>query len=151
MREARTRTTFRVLLFLFLLLSSGAQGATPDLIKIKQGAQAKGFIFETSHEEIVAKARKEWKLRVISSLDAETYKQLAEAFKQKYPFIDFTLTAVDGSEAAQRFLMELKAGMGKNWDSIHLSRDFYNEFAAHIKKSTSSGWLNRKYYRSQPE
>ena len=59
MREARTRTTFRVLLFLFLLLSSGAQGATPDLIKIKQSAQAKGFIFDTSHEEIVAKARKE--------------------------------------------------------------------------------------------
>ena len=144
MREARTRTTFMVLLFLFLLVSSGAQGATPDLIKIKQSAQAKGFIFETSHEEIVAKARKEGKLRVISSLDPETYKQLAEAFKQKYPFIDFTLSAVDGSEAAQRFLMELKAGMGKNWDSIHLSRDFYNEFAEHIKKIDILGMAEQK-------
>ena len=31
MREARARTTFMVLLFLFLLVSSGAQGATPRL------------------------------------------------------------------------------------------------------------------------
>jgi hypothetical protein len=60
MREARTRTTVMVLLF--LLVSFGAQGATPDLIKIKQSAQAKGFIFETSHEDMVAKARKEGKL-----------------------------------------------------------------------------------------
>ena len=144
MREARTRTTFMILLFLFLFVSSGAQGATPDLIKIKQSAQAKGFIFETSHEDIVAKARKEGKLRVISSLDPETYKQLTEAFKQKYPFIDFTLSAVDGSEAAQRFLMELKAGMGKTWDSIHLSRDFYNEFAEHIKKIDILGMAEQK-------
>jgi len=49
---------------------------------------------------------------------------LAQAFKQKYPFIDFTLSAVDGSEAVQRFLLELKAGGAKNWDAIHLSRDF---------------------------
>ena len=144
MREARTRTAFMVLLFLFLLVSSGAQGATPDLIKIKQSAQAKGFIFETSHEDVVAKARKEGKLRVISSLDPETYKQLADGFKQKYPFIDFTLNTVDGSEAAQRFLMELKAGMGKNWDSIHLSRDFYNEFAEHIKKIDILGMAEQK-------
>ena len=144
MSAARTKTAAMVLLFLCLLVSSSAHGATPALLKAKQSAQSRGFLFETSHEEIVAKARKEGKLRVISSLDPETYKQLAATFKQKYPFIDFTLTAVDGSEAAQRFLMELKAGMGKNWDSIHLSRDFYNEFAEHIKKVDIFGMAEHK-------
>jgi hypothetical protein len=133
-----------VLLFLGLLISSRVHGATPSLLKAKQSAEAKGFLFETSNEEIVAKAKKEGKLRVISSLNPETYKQLMQAFKQKYPFIDFTLNAVDGSEAAQRFLMELNAGMAKNWDSIHLSRDFYNEFAAHIKKVDILGMAEHK-------
>jgi spermidine/putrescine-binding protein len=144
MSAVRTKTVAMVLLFLCLLVSSSAHGATPALLKAKQSALAKGFIFETSHEEIVTKAKKEGKLRVISSLDPETYKQLTATFKQKYPFIDFALTAVDGSEAAQRFLLELKAGAGKNWDSIHLSRDFYNEFAEHIKKVDILGMAEHK-------
>jgi iron(III) transport system substrate-binding protein len=141
---SRARIAAIVLPFLCLLVSAGAHGATPTLLQAKQSAQAKGFIFETSHEEIVAKAKKEGKVRVISSLDPETYKQLTAAFKQKYPFIDFSLTAVDGTEAAQRFLMELKAGMGKNWDSVHLSRDFYNEFAEHVKKVDILGMAEHK-------
>lgn len=118
----------------FMLNTAQGFAATPALLKAKQGAETKGFIFEASHEEIVAKAKKEGKLRVISSLDPETNKQMGAAFKQKYPFIDFSLSAVDGTEAVQRFLLELKAGGASNWDSIHLSRDFYNEFAEHVKK-----------------
>jgi iron(III) transport system substrate-binding protein len=133
-----------VLLFLCLLVLSSAHGATPTLLNAKQSAQAKGFIFETSHEEIVAKAKKEGKLRVISSLETETYKQLTAPFKQKYPFLDFSVNAVDGTEAAQRLLLELKAGMGKNWDAVHLSRDFYNEFAEHIKKIDILGMAEHK-------
>jgi ABC-type Fe3+ transport system substrate-binding protein len=142
MSEARIKST-AVVFFLCLLVSASVHSATPAM-KAQQSAQSRGFLFETSHEEIVAKAKKEGKLRVISSLDPETYKQLTASFKQKYPFIEFTLTAVDGSEAAQRFLMELKAGSGKNWDSIHLSRDFYNEFAAHIKKIDILGMAQQK-------
>ncbi len=144
MSAASTRTAVMVLFFLCPLISSSVDGATPGALKARQSAQSSGFLFETSHEEIVAKARKEGKLRVISSLDPETNKQLAATFKQKYPFIDFSLTAVDGSEAAQRFLMELNAGSGKNWDSIHLSRDFYNEFAEHIKKVDIFGMAEHK-------
>jgi len=142
MREIRRKIAVAILSC--LSLTSGAEGAAPDLLKAKQGAESKGFIFETSHEEIVARAKTEGKLRVISSLDPETYKQLAAAFKQQYPFIDFTLSAVDGSEAAQRFLLELKAGVGKNWDSIHLSRDFYTDFAAHTKKIDILGMAQHK-------
>jgi len=144
MSEIRSTAAAVVFLFLGLLVSRSAIAATPALLKAKQGAEARGFFFEASHEQIVAKAKKEGKLRVISSLDPETYKQLAEAFKQKYPFIDFTLSAVDGSEAVQRFLLELKAGIAKNWDSIHLSRDFYNEFAEHIKKVDILGMAEQK-------
>src|SRR4026207_215525 len=129
MKDAGTKFAITVIVVLGLLLPRGANAATPSLLKARQAAQANGFVFEASHDEILAKAKKEGKLRVISSLDKETYKQLTDAFKQKYPFIDFALTPVDGSEAAQRFLMELRAGSGKNWDSVHLSRDFYNEFA----------------------
>ena len=129
MKEARPKFAIMALIVLGLLVSRGADAATPALLKAMQAAQTNGFVFEVSHDEILAKAKKEGKLRVISSLDKETYKQLTDAFKQKYPFIDFALTPVDGSEAAQRFLMELRAGSGKNWDSVHLSRDFYNEFA----------------------
>ena len=144
MSEIRSTAAAVVFLFLGLLVSRSAIAATPALLKAKQGAEARGFLFESGHEQIVAKAKKEGKLRVISSLDPETYKQLAEAFKQKYPFIDFTLSAVDGSEAVQRFLLELKAGIAKNWDSIHLSRDFYNEFAEHIKKVDILGMAEQK-------
>lgn len=144
MSKAGSRFTAAFFLCLCQFVSTGAHSATPAALKARQTAQAKGFVFESSHDEIVAKAKKEAKLRVISSLDAETYKQLATSFKQKYPFIDFTLSAVDGSEAAQRFLMELNAGSGKNWDSIHLSRDFYNEFAAHIKNIDIFGMAEHK-------
>src|SRR5262245_27322167 len=123
-----------VCLFAAALTTPSAYAAAPSLLKAQQAAQAKGFLFETSRDEIVAKARKEGKLKVISSLDPETTKQMGEAFKQKYPFIDFALTAVDGTEAAQRLLLELETGGAKNWDTIHLSRDFYNEFAEYIKK-----------------
>ena len=111
-----------------------ATGATPAVLKAQKAAQASGFLFAADHEEILSKAKKEGKLRVLTSLDPETYKQMAQAFKQKYPFLDFGLNAVDGTEAAQRFLMELRTGGGQNWDVIHLSRDFYNEFAKYVRK-----------------
>ncbi|MGH7847637.1 MAG: ABC transporter substrate-binding protein [Candidatus Binatia bacterium] len=134
MRGSKKKIAAIFFLFLCLLVTRSAMAASPALLKAKQSAEAKGFIFETSHEEIVAKAKREGKLRVLSSLDPETYKQMGAAFKQKYPFIDFSLSAVDGTEAVQRLLLELKAGSARNWDTIHLSRDFYNEFAEFVKK-----------------
>ncbi len=44
----------------FLLVSGGAFAASvsPALLKAKQQAEAKGYLFETSHDEIVGKAKK---------------------------------------------------------------------------------------------
>ena len=59
-----------------------------ELARAKQEAESKGFIFETSRDEIIAKAKKEGKLRVLTSLENEALKPVSEAFKKKYPFID---------------------------------------------------------------
>ncbi len=58
-RITRTSTMVFLFLCLWLLVSFGAHGATPAALTAKQSAQSRGFLFETSHEEIVAKAKKE--------------------------------------------------------------------------------------------
>lgn len=130
----------RVIIFSFSLafwaLVFGVAGASPspELLKAKKEAELKGFIFETSHDDIVRKAKEEGKLRALSSFDADTFNQMAKAFERKYPFIDVYVEEITGTEAARRFLLELKAGPVRDWDVFHLTEDFYNEFAAHAKK-----------------
>ena len=65
-----------------------AASAVPAAIKAKQEAEAKGYTFEPSHDEIVSKAKKEGRLRVLSSLEGDMLKPVAETFKKKYPFIE---------------------------------------------------------------
>ncbi len=108
--------------------------AAPGLQKAKQEAEAKGFIFFTNHDEIVAKAKKEGKIRVLSSLDPDSFKPMADSFKKKYPFADIEVQELTGTEAIQRFLLELKAGTVKDWDVVHASEDFYNDFIPHAMK-----------------
>jgi ABC-type glycerol-3-phosphate transport system substrate-binding protein len=101
-----------------LLLNASAEAAAPNpsLAKVKQEAESKGYIFESSHDEIVAKARKEGKLRVLSTMESAVIKAMREAFKKKYPFIDLQVQELGSVEENQRFLLELKAGMVKSWD-----------------------------------
>src|SRR6266545_5093011 len=67
-----------------------AASASPStsIGKAKQQAQAKGFVFEPSHDEIVAKAKREGKLRALIGWDPPNHPHLIAAFKKKYPFID---------------------------------------------------------------
>src|SRR6266540_4212370 len=87
----------------------GAAAASPSLLKAKQEAEAKGYVFVTSHQEIVERAKKEGKLRVFSSQEPPAIKAMAAAFKQKYPFIDVRAEELIGMENYQRMLMEMKA------------------------------------------
>src|SRR5439155_9125780 len=87
-----------------------AASPSPALQKAKQEAEAKGFVFETSHDEIVAKAKKEGKLHVVSSLEMENLKPVSEAFKKKYPFIDIRAEEIAGTDTYQRMLLEMKSG-----------------------------------------
>jgi hypothetical protein len=45
-------------------LTTYAASANPNILKAKQEAEAKGYIFATSQEEIIANAKREGKLRV---------------------------------------------------------------------------------------
>src|SRR6266545_7527768 len=101
-------------LFAATAFSASATGAA--LQKAKQAADAKGYAFITSHDEILASAKKEGKLRVQSSLDPNTFKPLMNSFKKKYPFADIEIQEMTGTDTAQRFLLELKAGTVKEWD-----------------------------------
>jgi hypothetical protein len=108
--------------------------ARPVLLKDKQEAEARGYLFVASHEEIVAGAKKEGRLRALSNLDRAAIKAMSEAFKKKYPFIDVHAEEIGGTEAFQRLLLEIKSGPTRNWDANSVSVDSYNEFLPHQKK-----------------
>jgi ABC-type Fe3+ transport system substrate-binding protein len=119
----------------FLLAASSALAAPagPGLLKAKKEAEAKGYTFFTSHDEIVNLAKKEEKLYGIISLDPDTFGPLTKAFKSKYPFIDLKLEEVTGTEATQRFLLEIQSGTSPV-DISYISEDFYKGFIPQGKK-----------------
>ncbi|HWP57630.1 MAG TPA: ABC transporter substrate-binding protein [Candidatus Acidoferrales bacterium] len=111
-----------------------AAAPSAALLKAKQEAEARGYVFVTSREEIVERAKKEGKLRVFSSQEPRSIKAMAEAFKKKYPFIDIRAEEIVGLENYQRILQEMKAGLAKTWDVNYVAFDFYNDFLPYQKK-----------------
>jgi ABC-type glycerol-3-phosphate transport system substrate-binding protein len=79
-----------------------ATASSPSLLKAKQEAEAKGFIFLTNHDEIIAHAKKEGRIRVLSGQDQNSLKAVIDAFKKKYPFVDVRGEAIDGTEIYTR-------------------------------------------------
>jgi ABC-type Fe3+ transport system substrate-binding protein len=129
----------REVFILLLLISCAGRisfAAAPSsmLLKAKTDAEAHGYIFATSHDEIVAKARAERKLRALSSLAPNAFKVLADGFKRKYPFLDVYVEEISGAEGAQRFLLELKANRTTDWDVMNISEDFYSEYDGYKRK-----------------
>jgi len=117
----------------FVGSSAHAASAGPGLIKAKKEAEARGYIFETSQEEIVAKAQKEGSLRALLGFDTPTIRALREGFRKKYPFINTQFEEVT-NEASQRFLFELKAGRGSQWDITHVTTELQHEYTAYLEK-----------------
>jgi ABC-type Fe3+ transport system substrate-binding protein len=114
--------------------TSIAAAQTPSLLQAKQQAGAKGYIFFTTHDEIVDRAKKEGKLRVFCEQDPGAMKAMVSAFNKKYPFIEVKIQRVDGEAMFQRMLQEMHAGLAKEWDVNYLQWDFYTEFLPHQKK-----------------
>jgi ABC-type Fe3+ transport system substrate-binding protein len=133
-------TTTFVLLFFLLVgfvprhnLLAAAPETAPAVAK--KNAESQGYTSFASHDEIVARARKEGKLRALSLLGKQTYKPLINAFKQRYPFIsDISLEEIGATEAPQRFLLELKAGSATQWDVLSVAPDFYPDYLPYVKK-----------------
>jgi hypothetical protein len=86
MRRRRKKCVLLTFLLIFGTASTDVgAAAVPALEKSKQEAEAKGYIFINSHDQIVAAARKEGKMRALSGLDPETIKAMVSAFRKKYP------------------------------------------------------------------
>src|SRR5918992_2801023 len=95
--------SLRIALLLAALLNNSwfdraahSQTPGPALFKAKQEAEAKGYIFLTNHDEIVERAKKEGKLRVLSSQQPVTIKAVVNGLRKKYPFIDVNAEEVAG-------------------------------------------------------
>jgi ABC-type Fe3+ transport system substrate-binding protein len=102
--------------------------------KAKHEAETQGYAFELSHSDIVSKAKREGRLRVITSLEDDKLKPVAEAFRKKYPFIELRAEEIGGTDTYQRMLLEMKAGAARGWDINFIAGDFYDEYLPHQKR-----------------
>ena len=131
----------RFVIFLFLPLAAwlgftvAAEAASPNAatVKAKRDAEAKGYVFETSRDEIVAKAKKGGVLRVLASPNPTTLAPLVKAFKEKYPFIDARAAEIVREDSQTR-VMQLKSGSRLDEDVIHVPPDLYPDYLPYLKK-----------------
>jgi ABC-type Fe3+ transport system substrate-binding protein len=148
------RTTPLFFLFVLFTCLIGADifaaSLDPALPKARQEAEAAGYTFLTSHDEIVAAAKKEGKLRVLGSFEADTYKALINAFRKHYPFIDVQVVEMTGTADPQRFFLELKAGGAKEWDVFNISPDFWSAGIPYTKKFDFLGMATHKVLAIPP-
>ena len=128
------------------VIVSNARAAAPNpaLAKAQKDAEARGYIFIASHDELVSRARKEGKLRVIISMADGPLKHVTEAFRKKYPFIDTRSEGTRGTEVYMRMLQELKAGLTKGIDVNDLQYDHYQEYLPYLKKFDILGMAEQR-------
>ncbi len=143
---------FSLTLILSLMLAAThAVAAAPTMQEAKKEAEAKGYAFFTTHDEIVAMAKKEGKLSVTCGMETANYKPLMNGFKQKYPFItDVNIEEITGTDAFQRFILEMKAGHAKGWDITHIPIDFAKEYMPYLKKHDIFGMANQGVIKIHP-
>jgi hypothetical protein len=123
-----------MLLLLACYANAFAAEVTTDPAKTKKDAEAKGYVSLANRDAIVAKAKKEGALRLISSMERETAKAATAGFMKKYPFINFTIGERMGTESAQRLLLEIKSGRPTEWDLVQLTPEFGNEYNPYLVK-----------------
>ena len=112
--------------------------------KAKHEAETRGYAFELSHDDIVSKAKRESRLRIISSLEGDMLKPVAEAFRKKYPFIALRAEEISGTDTYQRMILEMKAGAARGWDINFIAGDFYDEYLPHQKRFDILGMAEQR-------
>ncbi len=122
----------------------------PAVMKAKQEAEAKNYIFIASHDDIVAKAKKEGRLRVLAGMEPPTIKATAAAFTRKYPFIDLKIQEIEGQDAAQRNILEIKSG-ARDWDVHRLSTDRYPDYVPYLLKVDLLGMAENGILQIPPQ
>ena len=79
---------FLIIGSLYLTVSSAlAATPSPSLAKAKQEAEAKGFTFISSRDEIIKRAKEEGKVTALMSMSSSNFQPIIDSFKKKYPFI----------------------------------------------------------------
>ena len=116
-----------------------AASANTSLLKAKQEAEAKGQIFFGSRDEIVNKAKKEGKLRVVSGL-VDSLPTTTTAFRKRYPFIDLQVESLKGVDLGPRALLQVEGGAAKDLDIMRTHTDFYSDWLPFFGKSTFWAW-----------
>jgi iron(III) transport system substrate-binding protein len=147
-RSITTVGLFSCLVFVCFISPLFAAGG-PGTAKA-QGLGAKGYLFEASRDEIISKAKKEGSIRGLLGLDPASIKAVKEGFARKYPFINIYFEEITGSDNSQRFLLELGAGRGADWDVIYLSVDHYPEYRPYLEKIDLLGMARQKVLSIPP-
>ena len=99
------------------------------------GSPVFGASVDAGRAKILAGAKTEGKLRVLSSLDPSSFNALRKAFLSQHPFIqDMQVQEMKGTDSPQKFLLELKSGRGTNWDVFDVAPEFYDEFQPFVRK-----------------
>jgi ABC-type Fe3+ transport system substrate-binding protein len=140
------------LVLLCLMFLFPMRGVPADVTQAKKEAESKGYVFYSSREEIVSRAKQEGRLRVLAQMEsAATMRASTAAFQKRYPFIQFHIEQISGTDAAMRNIHEIKSGMAKDWDILHLSSDFYSEYLPHLWKVDVLGMAQNKVLNIPPE
>ena len=128
-----------------------AASVSPALLKAKQLAESRGQIFISSHDEIVEKAKKQGKLRVTTGM-LGSVKVTTEAFRKKYPFIDFQdAVTIRSADNYRQYFLEIKAGITKDWDVLRVDTDDYSEWLSHIWKIDLMGMAEHGVFAVPPK
>ena len=130
------RTSQAGILFILvgLFFAGNALAASSGLLKAMQASERDGFIFAASRSEIIAQAKKEGRIKIVSGWDRDIFPHLKKAFAKKYPFIDVHIEETAGIATAQRNLLELKGGGAQGWDILNNHPDFYTEMVPYLKR-----------------
>ena len=136
---ARISPTVRIILLFalgFVLLGRSLFAASPGpaLEKAKKDAEAKSYVFFSNREEIIAKAKKEGKLRVLANIEPPTIRATTPAFMKRYPFIDLYVEETQGTEQMQRRFLAIQSGRAKEWDIIPVSTELYSQHLPYLWK-----------------
>jgi ABC-type Fe3+ transport system substrate-binding protein len=128
-----------------MLADSAGAGTAPgaELAKARKEAESRGYLFYANRDEIVAKAKEEGRVRVLSNMDPDNIEALRKAFMKQYPFIDVRAERIAGVEGGQRFALELQAGRS-NWDVFEVAQELYQDFLPHLKKFDILGMAKQR-------
>jgi ABC-type Fe3+ transport system substrate-binding protein len=130
-----------ILLAILLVLIHGSvasvapvASAAAGLTQAQKEAESKGFRFDASRDDMLARAKKEGGLRALLGFDIPTIKALREGFRKKYPFINPHFEEHGNPVEFQRYLLELKSGRVSDWDIAHVLTEGQHEFAPYAEK-----------------